>query len=418
MKRILSVIIILAALVTACSEEISLTPGISFLTPEPEIYEDIAIFRIIGQPFSDADSVRVPVTFGGTAERGVDYEASADHFIFNKDTQTDSIVISTRKLGTGRTVNLSLQIPEGFTAGKYSTAGFTLQNKYGMLSFLSKKGFIADTTEYYIAIHDSTGQVKALRNDHPVGFAVNKDKSTAVEGVDFKLIGTDSLFIPAGSPSTTFKIVPLHEVPQEGRSKIVLNVLADERFDMGLFPEMELDMLKSDLKVLDGNWQMDTILTDSLYFKNIWGSQCTGYSLLPEFSFSDAFDISFQDASFVPSFPSGLKRYFIGDSNIEFGEEIDITDQDGNSKKVQLLSLDNTNRYFSADTLSTDLLSFVGIHLTKEAETEEDILELFILDHTSMSFMPELESGKKYGTEKPVATQPGMYLKANFRKRK
>ena len=61
-----------------------------------------------------------------------------------------------------------------------------------MLSFLSEKGYIADTTEYLIALHDSTGKIKYLSKDYPISLAVNKEKSTAVEGVDFKLAGTDS----------------------------------------------------------------------------------------------------------------------------------------------------------------------------------------------------------------------------------
>lgn len=416
MKRALSAIIISAAMFAACSEEPATMPGISFITPEPEILEETAIFRIIGQPFSSADSVIVPVVFGGTAEMGVDYDVSADHFVFNKESLMDSIVISTRQLGTRRTVDLSLQIPEGFTAGKYPTSGFTLQNKYGMLSFLSKKGFMADTTECLIVLHDSTGQVKPLSKDYPIGFAVNKEKSTAVEGVDFEFVDSSSVYIHGGSYSGSFRIAPLNRTPQKGKEKIVFNVLADEKFDAGLFPELELNLLKAELKVLDGTWQMDTLITDSLYFENIWGSQCSGYSLVPEFSYSDAFEVSFMSASFAPSFPSGFRNYFIGDSNLDFADEIDITDPEGNSKKVQLLSLDNTNRYFSADTTSTDLQSFVGIYLTTDAETETDRLELYILDHTSKSFMPELESGMKYGSEKPVATTPGMYVSATFRK--
>ena len=42
------------------------------------------------------------------------------------------------------------------------------------------------------------------------------------------------------------------------------------------------------------------------------------------------------------------------------------------------------------------------------------MMELYIVDHTSKSFMPELET--RYGTEKPVATEPGTYIMANFRK--
>ena len=61
-------------------------------------------------------------------------------------------------------------------------------------------------------------------------------------------------------------------------------------------------------------------------------------------------------------------------------------------------------------------VSLYRIYDGQTPEADTDMLELYILDHTSMSFMPELESGKKYGTEKPVATEPGMYLTAGFRK--
>ena len=418
MKRIISSIIIAAALFTACSEKIPFTPGISFLTPAPEILEETAIFRLIGQPFEGQDTVRIAVTFGGSAKKGTDYKASADHFVFTKDAPRDSIVISTKKLGTGRTVSLSVEIPEGFTAGRYTTSEFKLQDKYGLLSFSSRRGYVTDTTECFIVLHDSTGSTKAITKDCPVGFEVNKEKSTAEEGVDFELDGHTALFIPAKKSFTGFRIIPKTSSPQAGRNKIVLNVTEDEKFGLGLFPELEIDLLKGSLKVLDGSWKMDTLITDSLYFEKIWGKTCTGYSLVPEFSYSDSFDISLKDALFTPSFASSFKYYFQGESIVEFCDDAYITDPKGKSKKIQLLSLDNTNRFFSADTTSVDAVSFVGLYLDKEAETEEDILELYILDHTSMSFMPELLSGMKYGAEKPVATSPGLYLNATFRKSK
>lgn len=417
MKKALSAIIISAAVLAACSEEISLTPGISFLTPDPEILEETAIFRVIGQPFSSADSVRIPVVFGGTAERGADYEASADRFVFGSDSPTDSIVISTKQLGTGKTLTLTLDIPEGFTAGMYVESGFRLQDKYGLLSFMAPKSYIADTTEYTISLCDSTGATRALSKDTPISFAVNTEKSTAVEGIDFEFTDTSALFIPKGESSVTFAIAPIGGALQKGKDKIVLNVLTDEKFGTGQVPEIELGILRPELKALDSKWKIDTLITDSLHFEKIWGSQCTAYSLVPEFNSSDAFEISFSDATFSPSFRSGFKYFFTGDSQLGFDKGIGITDPEGNQKELQLLSLDKTNRYFSETETSEDSLSFIGVHLMKDAETEEDVLELYFIDHTSKSFMPELESGMKYGTEKPVATEPGTYLMATFRKR-
>ena len=245
MKRILYAIITAAVLLAGCSDGMLFNPGISFLTPEPEIFEETAIFRVIGQPFESADSVRIPVVFGGTGRMGTDYEASADHFTFSSGSPTDSIVITTKQLGTGRSVSLSLEIPEGFTAGKYVTSEFNLQNKYGLLSFASARGYAADTTECFIVLHDSTGTLKALSKDTPVSFKVNTEKSTAVEGVDFKIAATESMYIAGGANAATFRVIPLNAAPKEGKDKIVLNVVTDERFDSGLFPEKEISLLKS-----------------------------------------------------------------------------------------------------------------------------------------------------------------------------
>lgn len=416
MKRIISALIICAAYLTACSEETAINPGVSFLTAKPEILEETAIFRVIGQPFSSADSVRIPVTFSGSAQMGVDYEVSSDHFVVTKESLTDSIVVYTKQLGTGKNVSLSIEIPNGFSAGKYLTSGFNLQNKYGLLTFPSSKGFIADTTAYTVTLCDSTGAARVLSKSTPFRFAVNAEKSTAAEGVDFEFIGGSELSIAKGSAKTEFKIAPIGNGPQDGRNTIVLNLFPDERFDLGTAAEMELQILKSELKVLDGTWKIDTLVTDSLHFAQIWGEECSGYELVPEFKSSDRFTIRFGDATFEPAFNSGLKQYFTGTSGIGFDREMEITDPLGKAKNVLLMSLDNTNRYFSADTTSTDSVSFIGLYLSKEAETDADILELYILDHTSMSFMPELKSDMKYGTEKPVATAPGMYLNAIFRK--
>ena len=416
MKRIISALIISLVFLASCSDDISLTPGISFLTPNPEVFEETAIFRVIGQPFSSIDSLTIPVVFSGTGVRGVDYDASADHFTFKGENLTDSIVISTRELGTGKTVSLSLQIPDGFCAGKYTSSEFQLQDKYGYLSFESAKGFIADTTLYAITLCDSTGNAKVLSKSAEVIFSVNREKSTAEEGVDFTFVNTSTVSFSPGKTYAEFSIAPLGDSPREGKNKIVLNVSSDDRFNTGKIEEMELSILRSSLKVLDSKWRLDSLLTDSLHFEKIWGTQCTGYSLVPEFNTSDMFQMSFLRGTFIPSFPSDFKYYFTGESNMEFGPEISITDLQGNSKNVQLISLDKTNRYFSEIETSEDSLSYVGIHLYQLEETQQDMMELYILDHTSRSFMPELERDGKYASEKPVATDPKLYLNATFKK--
>ena len=416
MKRIISALIIISALVTACSKEVSLTPGISFLTPAPEVFEETALFRIVAQPFTEVDTLKVPVSFSGTAQLGTDYEASADCFVLTNESLIDTIVVSTKKLGTGRTVSLNLEIPQGFVAGKYPTSEFTLQDKFGYLTFESTKAFAADTSDFAIVLCDSTGRLKALSAETPVSFSVNTEKSTAKEGVDFEIVSPANLSIAVGGAYTALSIAPLKSSFTDDNNKVVFDILADEKFETGMIPELEITLLRSELKELDGNWMMASVVTDSLYFQTAWGDECTGYDLLPEFYSYSLMGFSFYDATFSPTVARGLEDYFLGLSSMTMGPEAEIIDAEGNPKTVQLVSLDNTNRYFSSDEVSDDPVSYIGVHLYENPDNQAQMMELYILDHTSKSFMPELEAGSRYGAEKPVATEPGFYFCATFAK--
>lgn len=360
--------------------------------------------------------MKVPVSFSGTAQRGADYEASADCFVLTNESLIDTIVVSTKKLGTGRTVSLNLEIPQGFVAGKYPTSEFTLQDKFGYLTFEMTRSFVADTTSYAIVLCDSTGRTKALSKDTPVSFSVNTEKSTAVEGVDFEMVSSADAMIPAGGAYAVLSIAPLKTSFGDGKDKVVLDVHADEKFETGINPQLEITIIRPELKGLDGNWMMDSIVTDSLYFETTWGAECTGYDLLPEFYAYSMMGFSLYDATFSPSLAQGFENYFIGLSSMSMGEELEIVDAEGNPKTVQLISLDNTNRYFSETEISEDKVSYIGIYLYDNPEDQSKMMELYVLDHTSKSFMPELEAGNRYGAEKPVAAQPGFYLCAAFAK--
>lgn len=415
MKKIIFAFII-SSILAACSEEISLTPGISFLTPEPEVYEETAIFRIIGQSFSSADSLTIPIALGGNAQMGTDYEISADHFVLTKESLTDSIVVYTKQLGTGRTLNLTLEIPEGFVAGKYPSSELRLQDKYGFLTFESSRSFAADTSSYIISVCDSSGMAKAITIETPISFAVNTEKSTAVEGVDFKFVNSSSLNIAPGTSYASFAIVPLGSSPREGKDKIVFSVSSDQKFDTGLIPELEVMIVDPKLKSLNGFWIMNALNTDPLYFEGIWGNECSSYELLPVMDQSDMMEFSFQYATFNPMFLSDIKNFFTGPSDLVFGPDMEIVAPDGDRKNIHLLSLNRTNRYFSEDQISEDSVSYVGVYPYVDADTQTEMMELYILDHTSRSFMPELEAGNRYAAEKPVAATPGMYICATFKK--
>ena len=246
MKRIISALIIATALMMSCTEDVELKSGVSFLTPEPEIYEETAIFQIIAQPFTSVNSLRIPVTLGGTAQKGTNFEISSEYFTLSKDSLLDTIVVSTKVLGTGKTLSLSLNIPEGFTAGRHVESGFKLQDKYGYLTFEYPEAAISDTTRFAVAVTDSTARAKVLSRKTPVSISVNKERSTAVEGVDFELLGEDTMNIEAGSYYASFTVVPLKTVFDDGKDKIVLSLSETEKFNVGLYPDVEITIVATE----------------------------------------------------------------------------------------------------------------------------------------------------------------------------
>lgn len=127
MKRFIS-LIILAACFFSCSDKLAVAPAVSFFSDRPELTDTTAIFRLAVAYRSDTTQMSIPVRFGGTAEYGTDYTASADAFIIGGESPMDSIIVSTLIFGTEKTVSLTMDLPEGFDSGRYLTSGFTIQD--------------------------------------------------------------------------------------------------------------------------------------------------------------------------------------------------------------------------------------------------------------------------------------------------
>lgn len=196
--------------------------------------------------------------------------------------------------------------------------------------------------------------------------------------------------------------------------KIVLNMRFSENFGAGEVSEMEVGMLDGKWKALEGKWLADTLVTDSVYMKKYWEDACSGYDQLSPVNRLDEINID-SEFGFDPFFFSAFMYYFEGKSQMKKGPVIDLELTDGSIAPVQTFLIGRTNRYFSKTDKSEDQESFIGIRLVP-GEEEEQMMDLYVIDHTSRSFMPELEAGGKYATEKPVAASPGLYLNLILKK--
>ncbi len=413
MKKFLYTII-LAAAFSACSDDMALPPALSLHSEKPEILEETAIFRMAFANMADSTERRIPVLFGGTAERGTDYEVSSDAFIFGGESPLDSIIITTLKFGTDKTLEMTVQLPEGMEGGKYLTAGYTLQDYPAYVSFAQDYKILPDSTYVKFSLTDREGKSKSRNGDTDIFIHINQEKSTAVEGVDFTFPDSMYFTIPAGAKEGQLKLKHLKPAAETGRDKIVLSISHEDRFGKGPVQEMEISLMDTLWRKLDGKWACDTLVTDTTYMKTFWGDACTGYDLLPKYKDSDNLTFDLESSLLDPFLISNLRYYFIDDSNFRKDAELSLNLGGGKSAELQTFLFDNTNRFFSSSEESEDKESLIGMRIIEGPEENPDTLDFYIIDYVSKSFMPELESMEKYAPEKPVAASPGLYLNYRF----
>lgn len=415
MKRILTILSLAAAFLTACQEESLLNPAASLFSPKPELTDTTAIFRLAVANIEATDkAITFPVRFDGDAEYGVDYTVSADAFVFGGESPVDSIVVTTLKLGTEKTLSMTVSLPEGFEAGKYLTSGYTLQDKFAYVSFSKAYTMTADSTDLGFQLTKKSGNTTLCSKDVDVFMSVNKEKSTAEEGVDFEFSDSSYFTIRAGETDGVLEIKSLKPVVEPGRDKIVMNLSFEDDFGAGQIHEMEIDLLDGIWSDLDGTWMTHAMVTDALYMEEYWKETASGYRLIPEFDSDDTFTVDMTNSILDPRFSSSFRYYFIGQSLMRKGSIVDLELPDGATVPIQTFLIDNTNRFFSNEEKSDDKESYIGLRFIPGETEDEKLLYMYILDHTSKSFMPELEASGKYSPEKPVAASPGLYLNIIF----
>lgn len=406
MKRLIYAIAAAMAFI-ACQEELPLEPEISFFKAIPEMYEETAIFRLAYSNISDSTERAFPVTFSGTAEPGTDYKVSGDRFVFGGENPVDSIVVTTLRFGTDKTVKLEVALPDGYGAGRYITSEYTLHDKLAYFSFSESYRMLFDSLDVSFEAKDRSGKTKSLAGDAEITLTVNKEKSTAAEGTDFEFADSARFIIRKGQNKGTLKLKSLNPHPEDGKDKVVLNIGFGEKYSTGEVAEIEISLLDTLWKHLDGTWEIDSLVTDSLYMERYWNGVCTGLENIPKPEDNDRFVFNLSNILFSPSLRSGFKNYFTKLSDIRKGNHLTLDIGDGTEVELQTFLLNETNRYFSSEEESEDKESFIGLRFFPEAT---DSLDFYIIDHTSRSFMPELESTGKYAPEKPVAASPGQFL--------
>ena len=274
----------------------------------------------------------------------------------------------------------------------------------------------ADSTDLGFQLTGKNGKVKTYSKPVKIQMSVDKEKSTAEEGVDFEFSDSSYFTIREGQTSGTLEIKSLKSVVEPGRDKIVMNLSFKDDFGAGQIHEMEIDLLDGTWSRLDGTWRADSLVTDASYMEEYWKDAASNYSLMPEFDSEDNITVDLKNCSLDPRFSSSFRYYFTDLALMRKGGIVDLELPDGSTAPIQTFLVDNTNRFFSRSEKSDDKESYIGLRLISGETEDKPLLDMYVLDHTSKSFMPELEAAGKYSPEKPVAASPGLYLNLVFSK--
>ncbi len=411
MKKIFSIMLAATAIFAAC-EQLQTLPEVSFTSALPVVADGDAVFSIAVNNYEGTEPVTIPVVLAGDAVENVDYTISAKEFVVGGESPVTSITVSTLNFGSNKKVSLTLTPPAGWNLGQYATSEFSLAEKLGWISFEGKTANMTDKVVVTMGVYDGEGKSLTLENGEEIEVTVDTENSTAVEGTHFAFAGEKKITVAAGSNKGTVTLNMLGEEVVEGADKIVLVLNPGNKYEIGNTQKITIQIVGAEWNRLDGTWAVVGLERDRAYMEMMWSSMCTGYEYIPDYSVADNGVMANKDdkividmaaGTFTPSFTSTFKDYFIGVSNISFAGKRNLpVGMWGMPAETMMITLDNTNRYFSATEFSEDKLSYVGIKIEKDADNN-DILTIYTIDNEPKTWMPEIKDF--LSAEKPVAAE-------------
>ena len=417
-KTLLATLAVMTAFMVSCEPE-NVTPTVSFQSPMASLVDGVATLSISVTDYT-GDAVSIPVTFAGTAEKGVDYIVSADEFVVGGASPVTEITVTPTSSGDGKTVTATIAAPTGFALGQIPTCQVEVTGFPRYITFQSRYGILKGSLDITVQSFDAAGSSLVFENAGTIGIEVVPESTTAVEGTHFEFDGgTREVAIDAGEDSGVFTINLLKY--EEGADKLTLRITKTSQFSLGQYDEMEITLSGPDWDNISGKWTMNEIVTDEESFKNDIGQWMTiTLDGFPQLNTADAITIDTQTGKFTPDMQSEFKNYFIGKSNMTRGEEYNLRVSNDiiiPPVRLQLLELDNVNRYFTEGNVSVNKTALVGVQIILD-ENGEELLDMYIIDYEPHSFLKELIDAyyiDPSGTP-PVAATTGAFINMTFKR--
>ena len=410
MRKFLFALLAAPLLFGACSDDNDeSTPTLSFAKPVLALSTGSVTLdlQVSGVDLSSlASPVTVPVAFSGTAVKGSEYSVSAEQFILGGNNQSLSITVTALdNYDEAKEIVATLGSVADFIPGKNATAKISLGVKGKiMYSFSVKSMTMGETGSVQLDLYTATGAKYTAEQDIVIPIEI-AEGSTAVENTNFTFEGAKQLVVAQGKSSgaITLKAGTL----ETGKDKVVLKTGLENNkgFVRGQYNEITVTIFGSYFSKLEGTWKMSAEGNyDPTEFANLNGSSSDNdkptfdadMAALPAYNAKDR--LVFTEEGLTTSLESTLRNFFRENSGISKGEEIIVREGMGTKVPLQLILLDNVNRYFSATEQSEDTEAYIGINF-KDGDSNK--MKIYFVDYNSKSFLVD----KIYYDEtKPTAT--------------
>lgn len=410
MRKFLFALLAAPLLFGACSDDNDeSTPTLSFAKPVLALSTGSVTLdlQVSGVDLSSlASPVTVPVAFSGTAVKGSEYSVSAEQFILGGNNQSLSITVTALdNYDEAKEIVATLGSVADFIPGKNATAKISLGVKGKiMYSFSVKSMTMGETGSVQLDLYTATGAKYTAEQDIVIPIEI-AEGSTAVENTNFTFEGAKQLVVAQGKSSgaITLKAGTL----ETGKDKVVLKTGLENNkgFVRGQYNEITVTIFGSYFSKLEGTWKMSAEGNyDPMEYANLNGSSSeydkptfdADMAALPAYNAKDR--LVFTEEGLTTSLESTLKNFFRENSGISKGEEIIVREGMGTKVPLQLILLDNVNRYFSATEQSEDTEAYIGINF-KDGDSNK--MKIYFVDYNSKSFLVD----KIYYDEtKPTAT--------------
>lgn len=400
------------ALFTACgSDEEAQT--VSFEKASYSLTEG-SVSVTLGANFTPSQVQDYPVTFGGTAVKDKDYTVSAEKYVLGGVSPANTIVVTAKN-------NFDSEKTITMTAGGATTTIKLGKRDRMLYSFSQKTYVLGDEIEVELDLQKvSDGSKYVATQDMNVSIEPDAS-STAVEGTHYTFENKIAT-IATGKSSCTFKIKRMEY--EEGKTTIVLKPVLGEKdgFVGGQFPTATVDIIGSYVTDLMGEWTVYKVVNDKDYWNNWWSVSGDEVKNIPEFNANDTYTFSSDNdgLTLTTNLQSGYKNYFRDKSAFAIDKELVFRpggDYGLSKVTLQLLKLENVNRYFSATNVSEDKVAYVGVRNITD-DNGETMLDVFIIDYEPKDFLATLVELGCYDTTKPTATMSSMQFEIILKKKK